>query len=157
MARENLIYMAEETTPTIATEGNGKAVAHLELSDNHDDHDYYGRLFSAAPRVLAGFKELFGLAEQWIQLDFVHPYDEDDGETPETFLAQYRKLICEAEGTIYTVPAPEPLPRVIDILMRLLPQIDSEIEQRQHGGHAEVWASLRVLSDEAHTAIRDIL
>ena len=59
-----------------------------------------------------------------------HPYDEDDGETPETFLAPYRKLICAAEGRQYTEPK-KPVRTLIDIVSRLLPQIDAEIEQRQ--------------------------
>jgi hypothetical protein len=42
-----LIYMPEESTPTIATEGNRQAVAYLELGE-HADH--YGRLFSSAPQ-----------------------------------------------------------------------------------------------------------
>lgn len=44
-----LIYMPEESTPTIATEGNREAVAYLELGEHAD---YYGRLFAAAELLL---------------------------------------------------------------------------------------------------------
>jgi hypothetical protein len=50
-----LIYMPEESTPTIATEGNREAVAYLELSE-HADH--YGRLFSASPKLLAAAQKV---------------------------------------------------------------------------------------------------
>ena len=42
-----LIYMPEESTPTIATEGNREAVAYLELGEHAD---YYGALFASAPQ-----------------------------------------------------------------------------------------------------------
>jgi hypothetical protein len=43
-----LIYMPEESTPTIATEGNREAVAYLELGE-HTEH--YGHLFARAPQT----------------------------------------------------------------------------------------------------------
>jgi hypothetical protein len=46
-------------------------------------------------------------------------------------------------------------PKLIAVLNKLLPEIDSEIEQRKHGGNAEDWAVLQVLSDEAHAAVRE--
>ena len=55
-----LVYMPEESTPTIATEGNRQAVAYLELGE-HADH--YGRLFAGAPQTdeflstIAGMKK----------------------------------------------------------------------------------------------------
>lgn len=49
-----LIYMPEESTPTIATEGNREAVAYLELGE-HTDH--YGRLFASAQQLLEVAKE----------------------------------------------------------------------------------------------------
>jgi len=48
-----LIYMPEESTPTIATEGNREAVAYLELGEHTHD---YGRLFTAAPQLLEALK-----------------------------------------------------------------------------------------------------
>jgi hypothetical protein len=42
-----LVYMPEESTPTVATEGNREAVAYLELGE-HADH--YGHLFARAPQ-----------------------------------------------------------------------------------------------------------
>jgi hypothetical protein len=94
----NLIYMPEETAPTVATEGNRKAVAYLELSDDDDDHDYYGHLFVASPRLLAGLNELLLQVEEWIAEEFVCPYDEDAGETAESFLSPYWKLLAQARG-----------------------------------------------------------
>jgi len=44
-----LIYLPEESAPTIATEGNREAVAYLELSEHTD---YYGRIFANAPELL---------------------------------------------------------------------------------------------------------
>jgi hypothetical protein len=63
-------------------------------------------LFAASPKTFAGLKELLEIVEDWIAEDFVHPYHEDDGETPDTFLAPYRKLICATEGTLYAVVLP---------------------------------------------------
>src|ERR1019366_5042748 len=40
--------------------------------------------------------------------------------------------------------------RLIDMLNRLLREIDSEIEHRQHSGNDEDWAYLKTLSDAAH-------
>jgi hypothetical protein len=45
--------MPEESTPTIATEGNREAVAYLELGEHTD---YYGRLFATAEKLLGGCK-----------------------------------------------------------------------------------------------------
>jgi hypothetical protein len=60
-----LIYMPEESTPTIATEGNREAVAYLELGANAD---HYGRLFVVADELL---KELEDLAEL-VEAHLVH-------------------------------------------------------------------------------------
>ena len=46
-------------------------------------------------------------------------------------------------------------PKLIDVLNKLLREIDSEIEQRQHGGNGEDCAQLKNLSDEAHAVVRD--
>jgi hypothetical protein len=45
-------------------------------------------------------------------------------------------------------------PDLLAALVALLPEIDSEIEQRQHGGNDEDWASLQKLSDAGHAAVR---
>ncbi len=60
MPLEELIYMPEESTPTIATPGNREAVAYLELSEHTD---YYGRLFANAPKVLHKLLDIKRLAE----------------------------------------------------------------------------------------------
>ena len=55
-----LIYMPEESTPTIATQGNREAVAYLELGE-HTDH--YGRLFAASGQLLTELEDLAELVE----------------------------------------------------------------------------------------------
>jgi hypothetical protein len=45
--------------------------------------------------------------------------------------------------------------KLVAVLQKLLPEIDSEIEQRQHGGNDEDWAGLKALSDEAHSVVRE--
>jgi len=45
--------------------------------------------------------------------------------------------------------------KLVTILHKLLPEVDSEIEQRQHGGNDEDWTELKRLSDEAHAAMRE--
>jgi hypothetical protein len=55
-----LIYMPEESTPTVATLGNREAVAYLELGD-HTDH--YGRLFAKTPEMLDKLFNIKRLAE----------------------------------------------------------------------------------------------
>jgi hypothetical protein len=45
--------------------------------------------------------------------------------------------------------------KLIGALKRILPEIDAEIEQRQHGGNAKDWAGLKALSADAHTAVRE--
>src|SRR5579862_6584067 len=50
-----LVYMPEESTPTIASEGNREALAYLELGEHTD---YYGRLFAAAPKLLKACETL---------------------------------------------------------------------------------------------------
>jgi len=45
-----LIYISEESTPTIAAEGNRDAVAYMEIGEHTG---YYGKLFAAAPKLLA--------------------------------------------------------------------------------------------------------
>jgi len=37
-------------------------VDYLELSEDDDNHDHYGRLFAASPKLLAALKELVGCA-----------------------------------------------------------------------------------------------
>lgn len=46
-------------------------------------------------------------------------------------------------------------PKLIAVLKKLLPEIDSEIEQRQTGGNDEDWMALKNLSDEAHAVLRE--
>jgi hypothetical protein len=48
-----LVYMPQESTPTIATEGNSEAVAYLEFG-RHTHR--YGHLFAGAPRLLEALK-----------------------------------------------------------------------------------------------------
>lgn len=60
MKCHNLIYMPNESTPTIATEGNREAVAYLEFGE-HMDH--YGRLFAKAPQFLDKLLDIKRLAE----------------------------------------------------------------------------------------------
>jgi hypothetical protein len=55
-----LVYMPEESTPTVATFGNTEAVAYLELGE-HTDH--YGRLFANAPEMLDRLLDIKRLAE----------------------------------------------------------------------------------------------
>jgi hypothetical protein len=43
-----LIYMPDESTPTVATLGNREAIAYMELGERTD---YYGRLFAKAPEI----------------------------------------------------------------------------------------------------------
>lgn len=45
--------------------------------------------------------------------------------------------------------------RLLTAFSAILPEIDAEIEQRQHGGNDEDWAALQRLSDEAHAAVRE--
>ena len=45
--------------------------------------------------------------------------------------------------------------RLIQMLNRLLCEIDSEIEQRQHGGNGEDFVELKALSDEAHEMMQE--
>jgi len=53
MTSQRLIYMPEESTPTIAAAG--KAVAYLETGKHTH---YYGRLFAAAPKLLKACRTL---------------------------------------------------------------------------------------------------
>lgn len=53
--------MPEESTPTIATEGNREAIAYLELGEHTD---YFGRLFASAPRHLAALLTVNRLVEE---------------------------------------------------------------------------------------------
>jgi hypothetical protein len=46
-------------------------------------------------------------------------------------------------------------PKLLKALANLLPEIDSEIEQRQHSGNAEDWVELQRMSDAAHIAVRE--
>jgi|SRR5271165_3347189 len=50
--RPKLIFVPEDTQPTIATEGNRYAIAYLELQDDGSEH-YYGTLFTASEDMLA--------------------------------------------------------------------------------------------------------
>jgi hypothetical protein len=45
--------------------------------------------------------------------------------------------------------------KLLTALSAILPEIDAEIEQRQHGGNDEDWAALQRLSDEAHATVRE--
>jgi hypothetical protein len=53
------------------------------------------------------------------------------------------------------VPLIKATPKLLRCVSKLLSQIDSEIEQRQHGGNGEDWADLKALSDEAHAVVRE--
>jgi hypothetical protein len=44
-------------------------------------------------------------------------------------------------------------PDLLDALKGLLPEVDAEIEQRQHSGNDEYWQGLKKLSDAAHFAV----
>jgi hypothetical protein len=68
-----LIYMPEESTPTIATPGKREAVAYLELSEHTH---YYGRLFASAEEVLDKLLDIKRLAES----------GDDNGYEPYTLL-----------------------------------------------------------------------
>jgi len=46
-------------------------------------------------------------------------------------------------------------PRLLESLANLLPDIDSEINQRLESGIEEEWSELKRLSDDAHAAIRE--
>lgn len=43
---------------------------------------------------------------------------------------------------------------LLEALKALLPEVDSEIEQRQTSGNDEYWQGLKALSDAAHAAVR---
>lgn len=45
-------------------------------------------------------------------------------------------------------------PALATALLELLPEVDSEIEQRKHSGNAEDWEALEQLSTDAHAALR---
>jgi hypothetical protein len=96
-----LIYMPEESTPTIATEGNREAVAYLELGE-HADH--YGRLFVGADGLLRALKSLRADVADWIEHGFVHPFDDDKGETAQSFLAPFDGAIAEATDGVIRRP-----------------------------------------------------
>jgi hypothetical protein len=56
-----LIYMPEESTPTVATLGNTEAVAYLEFGElTH----HYGRLFAKAPQMRDNLLNIKRLAER---------------------------------------------------------------------------------------------
>lgn len=44
-------------------------------------------------------------------------------------------------------------PEMREALKAILPELDAEIEQRQHSGNDEYWAGLKALSDQGHAAI----
>lgn len=44
-------------------------------------------------------------------------------------------------------------PELLAALQGLLPEVDSEIDQRKYGGNCEDWAQLEALSNAAHAAI----
>jgi hypothetical protein len=62
-----LVYMPEESTPTIATEGNRQAVAYLEPGE-HADH--YGRMFAAS---LDGYAAAIEVIQDWQDTSEVSP------------------------------------------------------------------------------------
>lgn len=45
-------------------------------------------------------------------------------------------------------------PALAAALLALLPEVDSEIEQRKHSGNADDWKALERLSNDAHAALR---
>jgi hypothetical protein len=45
--------------------------------------------------------------------------------------------------------------KLLATVRKLLPEIDAEVEQREHGGNAEDWNALKCLSDEAHAVVRE--
>lgn len=47
-------------------------------------------------------------------------------------------------------------PDLLAALNVLLPEVDAEIEQRQHGGNDEDWQHLKALSDAGHAAIAKV-
>lgn len=55
-----LIYMPDESTPTVASEGNREAVAYPELSEHTH---YYGRLFANSPKMRDKLLDIKRLAE----------------------------------------------------------------------------------------------
>jgi len=87
-----LVYMPDESTPTIATEGNREAVAYLELSEHTES---YAHLFVAAPKLLEACQTLaedcrMALSGEW-----------DKGD--EGFLDSLELLasvICRATGGV---------------------------------------------------------
>jgi len=44
-------------------------------------------------------------------------------------------------------------PDLVTALAALLPEVDAEIEQRQHNGNDEDWQYLKALSDAGHAAL----
>jgi hypothetical protein len=52
MQDPKIIYMPNESQPTIAIANTLQAIAYIELNDEID-HDYYGKLFAAAPQTVA--------------------------------------------------------------------------------------------------------
>lgn len=70
MPLETLIYMPEESTPTIATEGNRKAVAYMEC-DRHMSK--YARLFVSSPHLLKALKAAEAAIEE--AADIMHYED----------------------------------------------------------------------------------
>lgn len=60
MPMGKLVYMPQESTPTIATVGNREAVAYLELGEHTHD---YGRLFAKAPEMLDKLRNIKRIAE----------------------------------------------------------------------------------------------
>jgi|GEM_PF-4356587 len=96
MQLAKLVYMPEESTPTMATQDNREAVAYLELSD-HTDH--YGRLFVAAPKLL---KACQSLAED-CRMALSGEWDKGD-EGFEASLELLVSVIREATEGAVTIP-----------------------------------------------------
>jgi hypothetical protein len=95
-----LVYMPEESTPTIATRGNREAVAYLELGEHTD---YYGRLFAKAPQLLDKLLDIKLLAES----------DDDTGYEPYTLL----ELIAHEARTIIQAVTRESASSLLDITL----------------------------------------
>lgn len=51
---------------------------------------------------------------------------------------------------------PHRVKELVACLRACLVEVDQEIEQRQHGGNDEDWASLSALSDRCHAAVRKL-
>jgi hypothetical protein len=104
IAKPKLIYMPEESTPTIATEGNRTAVAYLEIGE---DTDYYGKLFSEAEETAAerdGLRKIVAASATVIE----QAMDELDEIDP-VYTMLCRQLLA-IEGVVSKSGAPDNAP-----------------------------------------------